>query len=402
MDVQKYANLLNVKLFKPGTFKPISHKGKAFSFTQEDLQESIQSTNACMDALISGIKTGKYEGNDHIKGPVPSFINLAHSKLLPTKIKEWTKNVTMALKAAGEYIVGDFLNVDDELAEFLKARFPGRSIELIPKFVHPKTGEIHRNVIRSVGFLPPDLSPAVPGLNKGDWAVQFQESSEEDTGILTFYSLIEGEDVDEILTTNNEEVKTMADEKKVLTEEKKPMPQAPPSVEKEVKHPAGVSVAEFEALKAEREAEGKARKALEDRLILLEEDNRKKEQRLTDQEVQAYCDKKVAEGYNPAIFSDGFKKALAMANNSDVIEFSADASSTLRSFWQTQFETILKMAADGSIKVPMGENAADAQGKPIDESPASLKEAKIKEFVDQGLGRVEAIQKAMETSDLWE
>jgi hypothetical protein len=158
-EANRMAELLEVPLIMRGVYN---------GFPVEDLDRAAQDTNKAMPYLVEGMKQGKYQGQrDALNAdPIPGFINLNHDRLAPEKLREWTDGVTMEVDTRlinGEkWVVGNFRNVNPELAQLLSVGFPGRSVEILPDFKNPDTGEVYPVVFRSVAFLDPRTPPAVP------------------------------------------------------------------------------------------------------------------------------------------------------------------------------------------------------------------------------------------------
>jgi hypothetical protein len=153
------AELLEVPLLTEGI-----HNG----FPVTDLTKIIEDTKQAMPYLVEGIQTGTYRGQrDALNAePIPGFINLNHDGIAPGKLKSWSDGVRMDLDTrlinGQRWVVGNFKNVDPELAQLLSVGFPGRSVEILPDFKNPETGETYPIVLRSVAFLDPKTKPAVP------------------------------------------------------------------------------------------------------------------------------------------------------------------------------------------------------------------------------------------------
>jgi hypothetical protein len=162
------AELLEVPILKGGI-----HNG----FEVQNLQAAARDTMEAMPYLLEAQYKGAYRGdanqrfNDEIP---PSFLNLQHdvigeestTPIPPERLKELTLGVQMEVDTrlfnGEEWVIGNFRNVKPELAKLLSGAYPGRSVEILPNFQNPDTGQIYPVVLRSVAFLDPQTDPAVP------------------------------------------------------------------------------------------------------------------------------------------------------------------------------------------------------------------------------------------------
>jgi hypothetical protein len=162
------AELLEVPILKGGI-----HNG----FEVQNLQAAARDTMEAMPYLLEAQYRGAYRGdanqrfNDEIP---PSFLNLQHdvigeestTPITPERLKELTLGVQMEVDTrlfnGEEWVIGNFRNVKPELAKLLSGAYPGRSVEILPNFQNPDTGQIYPVVLRSVAFLDPQTDPAVP------------------------------------------------------------------------------------------------------------------------------------------------------------------------------------------------------------------------------------------------
>ncbi len=147
---------------------PILRKGIYKDFPIDDLQAVAADTGKALPLLMEGFQSGTYRGNRDALNtePIPGFINLNHDAVAPEKMRGWAESVSMELDTrtidGEEWLVGNFRNVNQELAQLLSVGFPGRSVEILPNFENPDTGETYPVVIRSVAFLDRNTEPAVP------------------------------------------------------------------------------------------------------------------------------------------------------------------------------------------------------------------------------------------------
>jgi TolA-binding protein len=148
---------------------PILKRGRFNGMEIADVRQAAIDTMKALPYLLEAQRTGKYRGEKNARfntEPVPPFIHLLHKQIAREKVQEWAAGVSMAIDTrlinGEEWAVSNFSNVDRGLAELLAAGFPGRSVEILPNFENPDTGEIYPVVIRSVAFLDANTMPAVP------------------------------------------------------------------------------------------------------------------------------------------------------------------------------------------------------------------------------------------------
>lgn len=322
-EVESFAKIKNVPVFRSGT-----HNG--LSFSEKDIDDIIASTNECLPFLMESITQGAYRDNTKLQGvkQIPAFLNLGHNRFLSESLKELVKDVSVSFTKSGEWIAATFDNVRSDIAEFLQARFPLRSVELIPELFNPLTNKTYRNVIRSVAFLPGDIPPAVAGQTP-DLAIEFEQSP-----ILT------------IVSTFEEESKPMKDE----------ITGAELDAQKEAER-----VAEFAELQAQIAA-------FEERLSKAEAEKEAIAKRLNDAEtknkvkdIEAFCAKLVHEhGASPAFLSQA--KPLLMQEQNGVVTFGA-SEELLKGF----VEWVVKNSA--AIAVAIGEKAGAETEQPAPKDP---------------------------------
>lgn len=328
-EVETFAKIKDVPVFRAGT-----HNGLTFS--ESEIDDMIASTNECLPFLMESIQQGAYRDNEHLSNvkKIPHLLNLGHGRFLADSLKDLVKDVSVSFTKQGEWIAATFDNVRSDVAEFLRERFPLRSVELIPSLFNPLNGKTYKNVIRSVAFLPGDIPPAVAGQTP-ELAIEFAEA----TPILTLFSRFD-----------EEENKPMKDE----------ITGAELDAQKEAQR-----VAEFAELQAqiksfeERLSKAEAEKeAIATRLNAAETKNAAKE-------IEIFCAKLIHEhNASPAFMSQA--KPLLMQESNGVITFGANED-MIKSF----VEWVVKNAE--SIAVVMGEMAKGETEEPKPKDPVEAR-----------------------------
>ena len=196
-EAEHMSELLEVPILKEGI-----HNG----FPVQDLESIARDTMAALPILSEAQESGTYRGNRDAlsQEPIPGFLHLGHhpNDVAPHQIKEWSQGIEMKLDTRlidGEkWIVGNFGNVNPELAQLLAVGFPGRSVEILPEFQNPDTGDIYPAIIRSVAFLDAKTEPAVPqypgysvklqrselGVQTVSYTIPNNNQSQEETSIM--------------------------------------------------------------------------------------------------------------------------------------------------------------------------------------------------------------------------
>lgn len=176
MSVESFAALKDIPVFRAGT-----HNGLTFS--DAEIDQAVRDTAECLPFLREAIASGEYRGNDALNAEhaarglkIPAFINLAHNRFLPDTLKAILTDSTFDLRRVGEWIVASFGNLKADIAEFIRDRFPFRSVELIKNLYNPQTNKTYPLVFRSVAFLPADIPPAVSGQTP-ELTIEFAQSS---------------------------------------------------------------------------------------------------------------------------------------------------------------------------------------------------------------------------------
>ena len=327
-EVETFARIKNVPVFRAGT-----HNGLTFS--EADIDEMIASSNEALPFIMESIQAGAYRDNPQLQGvkSIPALLNLGHSRFLSESLKELVKDVSIKFQKQGDWITATFDGVKSDIAHFLRERFPLRSVEIIPSLFNPLTGRTHKNVIRSVAFLPGDIPPAVKGQTP-ELAIEFAE-----TPIVTAVSRFE------------EEKQTMPDELKIEEQQ--------------------AQAAEMAELTAQI-------KAFEDRLTRAENEKAALETRLNAAEtknkaadINMFCAKLAHEyGASPAFL--GKMKPLFMQESNGVITFGA-SEELLKGF----VEWVVKNA--DAIAVAIGEKAASESEEPAPKDPQESRKFAIEQ-----------------------
>lgn len=336
MELETFAKIKNVPVFRAGT-----HNGLTFS--DADIDEAIASTNECLPFLMESITAGTYRENPALSGvkKIPHVLNLGHGRFLADSLKDLVKDVSVSFHKQGDWIAATFDNVRSDVAEFLKERFPLRSVELIPTLFNPLTGKTYRNVIRSVAFLPGDIPPAVSGQTP-DLAIEFEQAP-----ILTLFS-------------------EFKEEKEPMKDEETKNKTNPADAEKEA-----VRLAEFAELTAQI-------KAFEERLSKAEAEKAAIEKRLNAAEmknkaadIEMFCERLRLEHHASPAFMER-AKPLFIREANGVIEFGA-SEDLLKGF----VEWVVKNAE--AIAVAMGEQAPAEQKEPAPKDPQEARKFALDE-----------------------
>ena len=331
IDIETFAKIKNVPVFRAGT-----HNGLTFS--DAEIDDMIASTNECLPFLKESIEQGAYRDNKHLAAvtKIPHFLNLGHQRFLSDSLKELVKDVSVTFQKSGDWIAATFDGVRSDIAEFLKDRFPLRSVELIPELFNPLNGKTYKNVIRSVAFLPGDIPPAVAG-QSADLAIEFEQQP-----ILTVVSKFE------------EEQTTMKDETTRIEM----------NAEKE---------ADRVAMFAELQAQIKDFKA---RLSKTEQEKAVIEKRLSDaetknrvKEIEMFCAKLTHEHNASPAFIEKVKPLL-MREENGIMQFNATPES-LKAFAEWVVQNI------DSAKVAIGEHAKAETAEPAPKDPQTARKLEL-------------------------
>lgn len=360
---KEFARLPEIPVFRAGTHQDADRS----TYAEAELDEIIEMSNAAQALIQASIAAGKYPDGNQIalSKPIPGVINLHHQKYLSDTLKEAVKGASVKFSKrvidGVNWICATFENVKQDVAEFLQAKFPFRSVEILPELTDPATGQTFRNVIRSVGFLDPDTLPAVSGQSPL-LPIEFEAG----TPIKTVVCCINNP----ITTTRNSEVKSMPEEIK-----KDEGVQTPPAF------PA-INVAEFEALQTKTKtfeakvAEMEAANQSLASALKVERDAREKA------EMREFCAALTRDfGMSPA----GLKviaPLLEKADNITVKEFAADLKTTDRQALMSAVKELAGMAKAGNLLVFEGEVAPQKTDPAAKPDPEVEKLMKIAEFFE--------------------
>jgi len=386
VSVIEFATLKDVELFEPGT-----HNQQEFS--EDDIVEMLESSTACLPFILKSIEDGHYEGNEKLNeevrksgNPIPAFINLGHQRYFKD-IKQYLTNIGVTFKKAGNWLKADITNIKDDVALMLQEVFNARSIELIKELFNPLDGKTYRNVIRSIGFLPANIPPAVSGQNP-KLTVEY---AQDESVFVTLYALTDNHyDTEESTMPTQNKKKgdgeaVLEDVQGVQTTNPDPIP--------DDRHDAKLVAFEqkLHALE-EQNAEATAREAaLKARLELAEQKAQAAEQKQEQQDIAMYCKDLAAThitGKDGAQFIvapsvvELVKPIVEHADNSHILEFSDTNKTSMRPAIQQTLSTLLKMAAEGTLLVPVGGMSTfqhhappeDEQPKPKEVNRASILE----------------------------
>lgn len=338
------ATIHDIEIFKPG-----KQNGEEFSDARVDAM--IRNSNKALPYIQESIATGMYAGNEtrimagRPNYPIPGLINFAHQRYLTETLRESVRSATIEFKRSGEWIVATIGNVKQEIAEFIQARFPFRSVEIIPSLL--VNGEELSDVIRSIAFLPPDIEPAVKGQSP-HVAVEYAASA----GLVKTYS------------SRKQEAKNMTEETTTTTLEQTTL---------------GVSVEQFASLQAQlKEMQEQNQRAERDKQALearIQAETQKREAG----EIAMYCKRLETDYHASPAFVTAVRGLVEKADNATVLEFAEGQKATLREEIQATLEKILLM--QDSMTVPMGERAKQAVTDPLQsKQPGSRRAEHVQEF----------------------
>jgi hypothetical protein len=183
------ANIIDVPVLTSGEF--LSHNAGPLIITEADLDEIIRGSNELQPIIQEAIETGAYRGNEEITEkltkPIPGLLNFKHQSILPETLKKATQGVKTAFKKASingkNWIIQQFQNVPNDIADTIQREFPFRSVELLP-LKDPNTGKTYPKIIRSTAFLDKFTLPAVPG-QSSELIVEFMGTEKEPLTIIT-------------------------------------------------------------------------------------------------------------------------------------------------------------------------------------------------------------------------
>ena len=370
--VAAFAMLRDVELFTPGT-----HNSQ--EYTLQDIDDMVESSNACLPFILKSIKDGYYEGNESLNKeiqssgkPIPSLINLGHQRYFKD-IKEFLKDVSVQFGKAGDWVTANIGNVKDDLALMLQEVFNGRSVELIKELYNPLDGNTYRNVIRSIGFLPHNIRPAVSGQNP----LLSVEYAADESGFVTLYSSINHTQQEDAMKDTPKEVKgegAIAKSVPDATHQTLDAPVAQPdgmknptlqeqySMEKD-REVLREFQAQIDALQQQVEEVQAEKTALNKRVELAEQKATQHELRQEAQAVEMFCkdlalervqDTEGNEYLVSQAFVEAVKPLLSKSDNKAVVEFSDETHVTARGAMQHLVTRVVDMAAKGALIVPVG------------------------------------------------
>ncbi len=359
MHIDEFATLRDVKVFKPGT-----HNGEAY--TPTEVEAMIADSNECAEYIKTSIEAGIYDGNDFdLEKPIPGLLNIEHQKYLPDTIKQAVKDISVEYQRQGDWVTATFYNVKDEIAKFLQAGFPFRSVEIVKHLKNTLNGKTYNNILRSVGFL--QANPAVP--QEPGYAVEF--ASQADAPVIMLYSQ----------TEEPQQGDTM---EPIVKEEAQGI-----NIPAAVETPPAVSIEEYDALTARQAEQDKTIKEMQDDMKRAEAENVEMKTRLDSarqeqdaQSITMYCDKLIHEQEASPSFIGLIMPHLIHADHSAVVEFSAEQHATRREALQTLFAEVVEMSKKSTITVPVGAALKPDHADPIEEkeSPLQQQERCVAEF----------------------
>jgi hypothetical protein len=315
--IENFADLKQVKLMKTGT-----HNGLQVDAAILNLM--ARSTMEALDYLKESIEMQSYAGNTVNLGgrPIPALLNLNHQEDLPDVMRTALSGVTLdKMYVKDGWLTADYGNVPPDVAKFLKAKYPLRSVEILPPIYHPKKQKILPYVVRSVALLDASMPPAVKG-QANDFVVMY---SALDGGTIETYTM---------------EVDTM-DKKQEET------PITPPGNEQQIAE----FKAQLDAQKAAAEAEIKKR---DEQIAALSAQMKAQQDAAEKQAVNLFCDDLIlSKGVKPDALRQDVRDQLLKLNHSEVMEFS-DGKKSQRAFWMDYIASLLP----GVAGVPQGQIAA--------------------------------------------
>lgn len=359
-EITEFATLKGVKMMRAGTFYPREGgQARQWTITDDELERYVLNFQECQDFLRSCVGLPAYPENDHIRTTkIPGFINLNHGEDLPDSFVESIKQVSVSLYTkvldGVKWLMADFANVRDDVANFLQRKYPARSIEILPTLYHPGKKKVFQGVPRAFSFLDPrDMAPAVPELTD-KFVVAYQQTLSPD--VLVFFLTIEPQEREQ--PTNNKE--------NIMSEDIKTSP--------------GVDVAEFQKIQAQvAEFQAQAEIATK-RAEKLELELRHEQEQRERNEILVFCKEKIAQGYAPALFPQDFIDFTVSLENSTVLEFSEEKKQTRRQYFLDFTSQLLEMKKEDSYKAAIGE-FAKADHKPKVTDINALRLAKVKEIM---------------------
>lgn len=390
--ISTFASLKDVEIFRPGTHNDID-------FSPDEIDEMIASSNACLPFILQSIEQGSYAENEALNAeikasgkPIPALINLGHQRYLKD-VKNFLKDVQIDFGKAGEWVTANISNVKDDIALMLQEVFNSRSVELIKELYNPLDGQTYRNVIRSIGFLPSHILPAVSGQNP-ELAVEFSER-QGTIYLVTLYS------------HKNEPLEEEYIMPKPKVQEGVELEQAPAAALKDQSDGAiqeddsgqgqsegSVLINDFEKkvvdLQEEISLERKEKEALKRRLEIVEMQAAESARKEDEQAIALFCkdiraeqlsDKQGNTFIASEVFVDSVRPLIQHSDNSAVIEFGENKLTT-RQAVQEFSRAVLNMASQGNLLVPTNVSAFQHSHTPPEQmqKPKELNSTTIMEF----------------------
>lgn len=372
--IDEFARLRDVPVMKAGT-----HNGETFDDAR--LERMAAAANACQPYIQESITIGAYRDNPEIvlTKPIPGIINLNHQLLLPETFKDAVKGATMRFKTAMidgvKWLVATFDGLKADVAHFLAAKHPFRSVEIIPSL--NVNGTRWEDVVRSVGFLSPDMPPAVSGQTPrllaeyAESGVKIiisefaeieaettpeheQHTTEENNDMGTKkdeaqpVSVSEFMEMQELVKALQEQLAAMQATLAAATEEKAEMEAEKIAIEEEAKKQLMAKEGEMQANDAAAQAA----------LMAKEEELKIKEKALEAEQVKVFCERLIHEYHAAPAFLSVAKPLIDMMDANQIKEFAGGNQMTPRAAMQEALTKILELSRKDALVVPVGEYAA--------------------------------------------
>lgn len=377
--IDEFARLRDVPVMKAGI-----HNGEEFDDAR--LERMARNTNAAMPYIQESITVGAYRDNPELvlTKPIPGVVNLNHQMLLPETFRDAVKGATLSLKTqmidGVKWLVATVDGLKSDVAHFLANRHPFRSVEIIPAL--NVGGKVLTDVVRSIGFLSPDMPPAVagqtprllaeyaedgmmivisefaeatpeynnnesqeatimPGENKSQKATIMPKKDESQTTDAQAVNISEFMEMKELVAKLQEQMALMQETLAAATEAKETAESEKEMLIEEAKQSA--------AEKAKLAADAKMK----------EEELMVKEKALQQAEVKAFCDKLVHEFHASPAFMAVAQPLIEYMDTNGVKEF-AGKSVSPRDAVKTAMLKLIDLSAKNAVIVPIGEYAAAA------------------------------------------
>ncbi|MBD3308922.1 hypothetical protein GF348_21245 [candidate division KSB3 bacterium] len=335
MDIILHSQVQGVKIMRAG----IPHKDNPDAlWTREELEDMVSSTASVLPYLKQTFGLTEYPGNEeHINThgePIPAFLNLNHNRDLSETIREAVKDVTVQYRIeeldGTPWIVADYNNVPPDVAEYLQTRYYGRSIEILPQL--QVNSQWYQNVIRSVGFLSPDLFPYVPEAGQSDFVVQQTEAQD----VMCIFHAAPPQ-----ATIINQQ-----QEDSIMSEQNTSSAQSPVTETQVQEYAAQITRMQEKLTEAQEQ-----RRALEHAL-------QEREAKLHAQNVQHYCNQMTTQQVAPAIVKQVQDLLIALP---DSIVFH-DSAKPINEHVQTLIQELLTAAREMTLFTPPTDTETVASG----------------------------------------